>query len=107
MTNYDIDRHPLVWRDIDDIADYIGQYAGLQIAERKTYEIEHSIAQLRGLPHSGSPRGEIVEGLRLIRAAAKAVICYTVDDERRMVRVICVTYAGQDWQRIAQERRSP
>jgi len=50
MTNYDIDRHPLVWRDIDDIADYIGQYAGLQIAERKTYEIEHSIAQLRGFP---------------------------------------------------------
>lgn len=35
----------------------------------------------------------------------KAVICFTVDDDQRVVRVICVTYAGQDWQRVARERR--
>jgi toxin ParE1/3/4 len=101
---FKVDRHPLVWRDIDDIADYVGQYAGLHIAERKTFEIERSIAYLRAHPHAGSPRNDIVEGLHLIPSAAKAVICFTVDDVMRMVRITCITYGGQDWQRIARER---
>jgi toxin ParE1/3/4 len=103
---YGIDRHPLVWRDIDDIADYVGQYAGLEIAERKTYEIERSIANLREFPHTGAPRDDVVEGLRMTPSASKAVTCFMVNDKARIVRIICVTYAGQDWQRIARERRN-
>ena len=40
----------------------------------------------------------------MIPSGNKAVICFTVDDDTRTVRIICVTYAGQDWQRIAKSR---
>ena len=101
---YDIDRHPLVWKDIEDISYFIGDYAGFDVAERKTYEIERTIARLREYPHVGTVRDEIARGLRIASSAEKAVVCFAVNDERRVVRIICVTYAGQDWQRIAKER---
>ena len=101
---FEITRHPLVWQDIDDIAFYVGEYAGFEIAERKTYEIERTIEWLRQYPHIGTSRDDILKGLRVIPSADKAVICFIVDDERRIARIICVTYAGQDWQRIAKSR---
>lgn len=102
---FDIDRHPLVWKDIDDISFYVGEYAGFDIAEQKTYEIEQSIDRLREYPHIGTRRDEVLAGLRVIPSGDKAVICFTVDDARRVVRIICVTYAGQDWQTIARARK--
>lgn len=49
-------------------------------------------------------RNEVASGLRIVTSVEKAVICFAVDDDARQVRIICVTYAGQDWQRIVSER---
>jgi len=67
-------------------------------------EIRQRITGLGGVPHIGTVRNDVVPGLRAIPAVEKATICFTVNDETRTVKIICVTYAGQDWQTIARER---
>lgn len=105
MKRYAIDRHPLVRRDFFDIARLIGEYAGYGIASLKADQIEHTIGELQAFPHIGAPRDDVFPGLRAIPSAEKAVVCFTVDDQSRIVKIICVTYAGRDWQKIARARR--
>jgi plasmid stabilization system protein ParE len=107
MKRYAIDRHPLVNRDLFDIARFIGEYAGYDKANSKIDELERSIGSLSDYPHIGSPRPDIVPGLRALPSAEKGVICFTADDEKRTVRIVCITYAGQDWQKIASQRSEP
>jgi toxin ParE1/3/4 len=105
MKRYAIDRHPLVRRDFFDIARLIGEYAGYPIADLKTLEIESTISSLRQFPHIGAPRDDVFPGLRAVPTAEKAVVCFTVNDQSHIVKIVCVTYAGQDWQTIARDRR--
>jgi toxin ParE1/3/4 len=62
------------------------------------------VTRLKDWPHIGSVRNDIAPGLRALPVAEKATVCFAVDDDARVVRIICVTYAGQDWQSIAIER---
>ena len=101
---FTIHRHDLVWTDLDTITFYIADYAGFEVAEAKTYEIENAILRLKDFPHIGTVRNEVLSGLRVVTSIEKAVICFTVDDEARVVRILSVTYAGQDWQRITKAR---
>lgn len=97
MPTYKIARHPSVAGDLLDVALLIADYAGTEIALRKVDEIEAAIQRLASTPHVGSLRHEIVEGLRAIPAAGKAVICFVVDDEASEVRIMAIGYAGSDW----------
>lgn len=97
MTAYSIIRHPNVADDLLDIAFLIADYAGVEIAQRKLNEIDISIQKLRETPHVGSLRNEIVDGLRAIPAAGKAVICFVVNDDFKEVRIMAIGYAGSDW----------
>lgn len=80
-------------------------YAGPAAAERRLDEIEATIAALADLPHKGSRRDEIALGLRAVPAGRKAVVAFTVDDDRREVHVHAVTYAGADWIARSTDRR--
>jgi plasmid stabilization system protein ParE len=106
MRRYAIDRHPLVRNDLFEIARFIGEYSGYSLADKKVDEIERSIAGLEELPHIGTVRSDILPGLRAIPSAEKAVVCFTVNDETHTVKIICITYAGQDWQTIARQREA-
>jgi hypothetical protein len=83
---YRLDNHPDVPKDFERILSFIGEYAGYPLARRKIIEIKHAIANLKALPHVGT--------------------IASVNDETRTVKIICVTYAGQDWQTIAREREA-
>jgi plasmid stabilization system protein ParE len=67
-------------------------------------EIRYRIADLRTVPHIGTVRSDIVPRLRALPATEKTVICFTIDDETRIVNIVWITYAGQDWQKIARRR---
>jgi plasmid stabilization system protein ParE len=97
MPAYKIVRHPSVSGDLLDIAFLIADYAGIEVALRKVGEIEVAIGKLADLPHVGSLRHEIAEGIRAIPAAGKAVICFVVDDDHIEVRIMAIGYAGSDW----------
>jgi len=102
---YEITRHLLVESDIENIQDFIAEFAGLASAERKSFEIERTFEQHQDFPHIGTVRNEIVPGLHALPSADKAVICVTINDETKTVKIVCVTYAGQDWQKIARTRQ--
>ena len=95
--NYRIRFHPRVARDLDTIARWIIDHAGVEVAHRKLNEIEQAIMDLAHLPHRGSIRDDIVPGLRAIPAARRAVIAFSVDDAEAEVLVQAVTYGGADW----------
>ena len=95
--NYRIRFHPLVQRDLDTIAHWIIDHAGVEVAHRKLNEIEQTIMDLAHLPHKGSIRDDLVPGLRAIPAARRAVIGFTVDDAAAEVLIQAVTYGGADW----------
>jgi plasmid stabilization system protein ParE len=97
--------HPDVAADLDEIADWIAAYAGLDAAERRLAEIEATLASLREIPHKGSLRDDISPGLRAIPAGRRAVIVFTVDEARREVRVHAITFAGADWAYRSRLRR--
>lgn len=103
---YVIRRHPLVEQDFERIQDFIAPVAGINTARRIVREINDRIAELRDYPNIGTIHADIRPGLRALAFGNKAVICSVVDNERRVVTVLCVTYAGQDWQRIARTRPS-
>tara|TARA_R110002049_G_scaffold229189_1_gene401308 strand:+ start:107 stop:424 length:318 start_codon:yes stop_codon:yes gene_type:complete len=97
MPSYKIVRHRGVADDLLDIAFLIVDYAGVEVALRTIDEIETSIGKLAAMPHVGSLRHNITEGLRAIPAADKAVICFVVDDELSEVRIMAIGNAGSDW----------
>lgn len=101
---YRIAKHPLVDRDIYDIADLVASYAGLAVGLAKTNEIVQVIDDLADFPHIGSLRSELLPGLRAIPAGEKGVVCFTVDDSDQSVFILCVTYAGADWMARVKER---
>ena len=98
-------RHPLVREDIIKITLFIGEYAGYDLAEGKIETIEASLEGLSTFPHAGTVRSEIYPGLRVIPTAGKAVICFTVADDRAEVYVVCVSYGVADWESRVKERR--
>jgi toxin ParE1/3/4 len=104
---YRVTRNEEVRFDLAAILDLVGNYVGYTIGKQKVAEINRTISKLADFPHIGSPRNDIVPGLRALPSAEKGVICFTVDEEARTVRIICVTYAGQDWQAIAGQRSEP
>ncbi len=59
---YRIRFHPLVTRDLEAIAQWIIDYTGSEVADRKLAEIEQEIASLARTPHKGSIRDEIAPG---------------------------------------------
>lgn len=95
--SYHIHFHPRIADDLDAIARWIIEFAGSDAAERRLAEIEATIAGLAALPHRGSLRDEIAPGLRAIPAGRKAVVAFTVDDDRREVLILAVTYGRADW----------
>ena len=101
---YRILRHPDVGQDLEDIADLIMAYAGVDIAIRKLDQIETTLNGLSKTPHIGSLRDAIVPGLRVIPSASKAVICFVVDDSAKEVLVLAIGYTGSDWVRHVSRR---
>jgi plasmid stabilization system protein ParE len=102
---YTIKQHPLVEGDLLGVAELVADYAGIEVANRKVDEIVDFIDRLADHPHIGTVREDLFPGLRAIPASKKAVVCFTVDESAKEIVVICISYAGSDWQAKVQERR--
>jgi toxin ParE1/3/4 len=104
---YKVTRHEQVRFDAAAILDFVGNFAGYKIGHQKVAEISRTISRLGEFPHIGSPREEVIPHLRIVPSAGnQATICFTVNDVTRTIKIICITYAGQDWQMIARERET-
>ena len=105
MSDYGLEYHPAVYDDLFDIFLFIEAYAGPEVARRKLDEIEEVTRGLTDFPHIGSVRNELAAGLRAVPAAEKAVISFTIDENRLTVRILCISYAGGDWMGRVRKRQ--
>ena len=104
---FQIRYHPLAKSDLKRIARYVSDYAGTEIGASKAGEIAEAIDTLAERPYRGTRRDELAPGLRLLPASKKGNVIFSIDETSRTVTIIAITYAGQDWTRIVQEREAP
>ena len=103
--SYRVRLHPAVADDLTAIVEMIARYAGPEAAERRLHEIEAAVMRLAETPLKGSLRLDIAAGLRAVPAMRKAVVAFTVDEERREVLVHVIGYARSDWITESARRR--
>lgn len=104
MSRYRLRFHRSTAGDLVTIADWITETAGSTIADQKIRQILATIYRLAETPHVGSLRHHISANLRAIPAARKAVVTFMVDDVRREVFILSVTWSGADWWTKARDR---
>ena len=96
---------PAVRDDLERIGRFVGDYAGPAVALTKLDEIAAGVASLAEWPQRGTLRPELGEGIRSWPASEKGVVVFRIDEAARVVRILAITYGGQDWHRIARTRR--
>lgn len=104
VDTYRLDYHPGAEQDLLDIYDYIEAFAGSPSAKRKLNEIERVTYGLTTMPQRGSPRPDVIAGLRTL-PVGETVICFLVKEPERVVRLLCFGFAGSDWTSRVKDRR--
>lgn len=105
--SYRLEREGQVTRDLERIYNFLFQsYVGFghssddadQAAQERVIQIGASLEALAEVPHQGTIRTDIMDGLRIV-TKDRAIFYFTVDDEAGLVRVLAVFFGGQDHQR--------
>lgn len=99
-------RLPVVWRpraraDLLALYDWIAERADPETAFEYTAKIEAHAATLAEFPERGTPRDDLVPGMRTIPYRRRTVIAYRVTDG--VVVVLRLVHAGQDWSGLSDE----
>lgn len=109
---YAVERAHDTDRDLAAIFDFlIESYAAfgedpdsaVESAATRLRRIETAMLSLGDAPHQGTLRPELLPGLRSV-TKNRAVFYFDVDDDRRVVRVLAVFFAGQDHRRLMLKR---
>lgn len=102
--DYDVVRGDGVDDDLGLIFDFLiaaaqdfgeDERGAFRIAEQRLTEIQRSMRSLGGLPHQGTLRTHLGEGIRSV-TKGRAIFYFDVDDDRRRVRILAVFFGGQD-----------
>ena len=80
--------------DLDSIYDWIADHADPHTALAYTSRIEAACARLTTFPNQGTPRDDILPGLRTIAVQRRDVIFYRVDGDT--VSIVGVIHRGRD-----------
>ena len=101
---YDVVRAADVAFDLELIFDFLVEAAeafgedtntAFERAERRLFEIETGMDGLGDVPHQGTLRPHLGDGIRNV-TKGRAVYYFEVDDDRQVVRVLAVFFGGQD-----------
>ena len=91
--------------DLYRIYDWIADEADPDTALAYTSRIEAACLSLTSFPRRGTPRDDILPGLRTISFERKDVIAYTVGKDT--VRIVAVVHHGRDLGRAFREDDPP
>jgi plasmid stabilization system protein ParE len=78
------------YRDLGESAEVAFEQAAVRIQS-----IQSSGLAIAKAPYQGTRRPDILPGLRYVRRE-NAVFWFTLDDERKLVRILAVFFGGQD-----------
>ena len=99
-------RYAVVWRpsaraDLFALYDWIAERADPDTAFAYTGRIEAHVARLAEFPERGTPRDDLVPGLRTTPYRRRTVIAYRVSGDE--VEILRLVRAGRDWDEGAEE----
>lgn len=99
-------RYTAVWRpqaraDLLALYDWIAERADPDTAFAYTSRIETHAAKLAEFPERGTPRDDLVPGLRTTPYRRRTIIAYRVIGNK--VEVLRLIHAGQDWDDLPDE----
>ena len=95
MKSYEVVWHPRTERDLLALYDWIALRAGADTAFAHTSKIEAKAASLAQHPECGTPRDDLVPGLRTAPYRRRTIIGYRVVDG--LVEVLRLVHGGQEW----------
>ncbi|WP_323768512.1 type II toxin-antitoxin system RelE/ParE family toxin [Antarctobacter sp.] len=87
----------LIFDFLVDAAEGFGEDAetAFRRAEQRLDEIESNMDGLGEVPHQGTMRPKLGDGIRNV-TKGRAVYYFEVDDDRQVMRVLAVFFGGQD-----------
>ena len=91
---------PVVWRpaargDLLALYDWIADRADLETAFAYASKIEALGERLADFPNRGTPRDDLVPGMRTVPYRRRVTIAYRVLEDR--VEILRLLQSGQDW----------
>ena len=95
-----MNRYTIAWRpnardDLVDLYDWIAERADGATAFEYTAKIEQFVTGLSEFPERGTPRDDLVIGMRTLAYRRRTVIAYRV--RANQVEVLRIIRTGQDW----------
>ena len=98
MKLYRIVWHPKARADLLALYDWIAEQADPDTAFEYTSKIESHTAKLANFPDRGTPRDDLVKGMRTIPYRRRTVIAYRVLGEE--VEILVIVHGGRDFGRV-------
>lgn len=94
---------PVVWRsaardDLLALYDWIADRADPETAFAYAARIEELAERLAEFPHRGTPRDDLVPGMRTVPYRRRVTVAYQVLEN--CVEVLRLVQSGQDWEQL-------
>lgn len=103
-----VERHPLVRRDLRELARHVAETSGdKRAAARRLDEVEALLASIIEDPRSGPYLADHLSGWR-VRHGGKGrmlTIVFRMEDRSDCIQVALVAFGGQDWMARAASRK--
>ena len=102
-----IERHPLVRRDLRELARHVVEVSGdLRAAERRLDQVDALLADILTNPHSGANLSEKLPGWRVRHGGAgrRITIVFRLTEAGGCLQIALVAFGGQNWTDTAPDR---
>ena len=94
----DVVFRPRAEDDLNELYDYISaQSDNTDAAFKLVWRLRSACLSLMDFPERGTPRDDLLKGLRILTIEKRSVIAYHVTN---VVEIIAIFHAGQDWQSV-------
>ena len=97
------------WR-VEEKAEVLADYVAIahveawtanqSLSDRTVDAIRIYVKGLADMPHRGSRRDDLRQGLRIVPFKKRTAIAFELDEDRRVVTVLRVFYGGQDYEAV-------
>jgi plasmid stabilization system protein ParE len=104
--SYLIEEKPDVLSDYMAITEHVERWTDDRaLADRTVDAIRNFIQSLKTVPHRGTKRDDLRQGLRIVPFKKRTAIAIQIDESAMVVTVLRVFYGGQDYESVLRKNR--
>ena len=104
-----IERHPLVRRDLRELARHVAEVSGdTRAAERRLDQVDDLLADILKNPNSGTLLSDALPGWRVRHGGVgrRITIVFRLSEASACLQIALVAFGGQNWMGTTSERSS-